>query len=363
MIKFKLLSLIIYTIVLSLFLKAQNNVCFTIEANSNNSLAFSGFTKFVSVLDCFQVYAEPSISDAKILHAAAVAAELIDNNEDGIVDDVLLKNELSASGALIPIFSTEGSNAENIFFNNYNGNGAAAVLYKNEMNPNQTGIWGADATVEEVIHVINAVGHTAIYPSAFELSPNSSLMTTAMDVARGGQFLTIPNPYPANAWYHYDDFTCDYGCMAIEYMYWAIVSHMGILDNPSTCAGIANEWEPCTPALFQSTDVLMYNLITDPQYLLPQVAPEGNYCPQGLSNLTIKAENIQLYPNPSKGVFNFNDKLKTTTHYTIFDTIGNKIERNSITKNNNTLNLTHLERGVYIITFNHSFSQRILITK
>ena len=90
MIKFKLLSLIIYTIVLSLFLKAQNNVCFTIEVNSNNSLAFSGFTKFVSVLDCFQVYAEPTISDAKILHAAAVAAELLDNNEDGIVDDVLL---------------------------------------------------------------------------------------------------------------------------------------------------------------------------------------------------------------------------------------------------------------------------------
>ena len=88
---------------------SQNTVCFTIEANINNGLAFSGFTKFVNVLDCFEVYAEPTISDSKVLHAAAVAAELLDNDEDGIVDDINLKNELSSSGALIPIFSFDGS--------------------------------------------------------------------------------------------------------------------------------------------------------------------------------------------------------------------------------------------------------------
>ena len=58
------------------FAIGQNLVCFTIEENPDiNSPAFSDFTKYVRVLDCFNIYAEPSISDAKVLHAAAVAAE------------------------------------------------------------------------------------------------------------------------------------------------------------------------------------------------------------------------------------------------------------------------------------------------
>ena len=184
-----------------------------------------------------------------ILGNVIKAAELLDNDENGFVDDPALKSALQSSDALIPIFSQENSSAENQFFTQYNGEGAAAVLYNNEMDPNQTGYWGSDATVEEVIHVINAVGHTSIYPNAFSIEPNSSLMSEAMDIARGGQFITVPNQYPSSAWYHYDDQTCDYGCMAIEYMYWSIVSWMGILDDPSTCNGIdlADGSRDCLP--------------------------------------------------------------------------------------------------------------------
>jgi hypothetical protein len=259
---------------------AQNIVCFSIDPNPNpNDVALAPFTKYVDVLGCFSIYAESTISDAKVKHAAAVAAELLDNNEDGIVDDPLIEAQLISESALMPIFSSEGSSAENIFFNNYNGDGVSAVLYKNEIDPVQTGHWGDDATVEEIMHTINHVGHTNVYPSAFSMGPNSSLMSTAMDVARGGQFLTVPNPYPSSAWYHYDDWTCDYECMMIEYMYWAIVSYMGILDDPQTASGIANEWEPYNASLLQSMDVLMYALITDPTYKLPLLAPDGNYCP------------------------------------------------------------------------------------
>ena len=54
---------------------------------------------------------------------------------------------------------------------------------------------------------------------------------------------------------------------------------MGILDDPQTASGIANEWEPYNTTLLQSIDVLIYSLITDPLYKLPQLAPDGNYCP------------------------------------------------------------------------------------
>ena len=263
---------------------SQNTVCFTIDSNPNtNDPALAPFTKYVDVLGCFSIYAESTITDAKVLHAAAVAAELLDNNEDGIVDDPLIEAQLISENALIPIFSAEGSSAENIFFNNYNGNGVGAVLYKNEIDPSQTGHWGDDASVEEIMHTINHVGHTNVYPNAFSLQANSSLLTDAMDVARGGQFMSVPNNYPASAWYHYNDQTCNYECMAIEYIYWAQVSNMGILDDAQTAAGIANEWEPYNATLLQSMDVLMYALITDPQYKLPQLAPDGNYCPAATS--------------------------------------------------------------------------------
>ncbi len=338
-------------------LYSQNTVCLTIESNTNTGQAFTGFTKYVNVLDCFDVYAESSISDQKVLHAAAVAAELLDNNEDGIVDDPLLKAELSSNQALIPIFSQEQSAAENSFFNYYNGNGAGAVLYMNEMDPSQPGHWGDDATVEEVMHVINAIGHVNIYSSAFSFSPNSSLLTAAMDVARGGQFLSVPNQYPASAWYHYDDQTCDYGCMAIEYLYWAQVTNMNILNDPQTAAGIANEWEPYSPALLQSMDVLMYALITDSQYKLPSSAPDGNYCPtSGLNQLN---DNFKFYPNPADNkIIIHSDKNGLAN---IYNLQGQLILADiSINNSKNAISLSSLNSGSYYIVVNN---QKLLLVK
>ena len=153
-------------------------------------------------------------------------AELLDNDEDGEVDDQAVWAELLAQKAMVPMFNGEGSPAEEDFFDNYRGNGVSAVLYNNEIDPSRPGYWGADATIEEIMHTINAVGHTTVYPDAFGLEPNSSLLTAAMDVARGGQFIYHPGTYPDGSWYHYDDTTCDYQCMAIEYLYWAQVSNM-----------------------------------------------------------------------------------------------------------------------------------------
>ena len=271
--------IIIISFLLPTFIISQNEVCLEISSNPHPfDPALNAFTKYVNVLDCFHIYAEPSISDAKVLHAAAVAAELLDNNEDGFVDDPMVESALKNSESMMPIFSTEWSTAMDDVWDNYDGC-VSAALFNNEIDPSQPGHWGDDASVEEILHTINACGQLEVYPQAFGLAPNSSLMSDAMDIARGGQFINIPNNYPEEAWYHYDDWTCDYECMAIEYLYWCIVSHMGILDDTQTCNGIDNEWELCTPVLFESVDVSMYNIITDLQYKLPQMAPDGNYCP------------------------------------------------------------------------------------
>ncbi|GIS72105.1 MAG: hypothetical protein CM1200mP10_16820 [Candidatus Neomarinimicrobiota bacterium] len=132
-----------------------------------------------------------------------------------------------------------------IFFDHYDGEGAAAVLWRNEIDPNNPGYWGADATVEEVVHVINAIGHTNIYPSAFAVEPNSSLLTTAMDVCTGWAVHTTPQQLsPQKHGTKYDDYTCDYECMAIEYLYWCIVTNMGILADEATCMGMPMNGNP-----------------------------------------------------------------------------------------------------------------------
>ncbi len=283
----------------SFFAIGQNTVCFEFSTPPSGP-GLNIFSKYIEVFGC-GIYAEENVPDEKVLHAAAIFAELIDNDEDGVVDDPALLSELQDRQALMPIFTSDGSPGMNTFFDNYDGDGVGAVLWQQEIDPFQPGHWGADASVEEIMHTINSVGHVNIYPEAFSLEPNSSLLSVAMDVARGGQFMSVPNSYPAEAWYHYDDFTCDYQCMAIEYLYWIQVANMGILNDPQTCSGIANEWEPCSQALLESMDVLGYALITDSQYKLPQNAPDGNYCPNGssLDKLDKGSIDPQLVPNPS----------------------------------------------------------------
>ena len=92
------------------FIIAQNTVCFEIEPNPYpNNPALGCFSKYINVLDCFDIYAEGSVQDEKVLHAAAIAAELLDNDEDGIVDDPALFQILQEEHALMPIFSSEWS--------------------------------------------------------------------------------------------------------------------------------------------------------------------------------------------------------------------------------------------------------------
>jgi hypothetical protein len=324
----------IFLILFPIILFSQNEVCFEIEDNPNpNHPAFSIFSKYVNVLDCIHVYAESNITDEKVLHVAAVAAELLDNDEDGNVDDPLIEASLIELNTIMPVFQSENGNSIDTFFDNLEDDGClGAVLFRNEIDPSQPGHWGDDATVEEVLHTINSCGHVEVYPSLYALEPNSSDLTDAMDMARGGQFINIPDPYPDEAWYHYDDWTCDYDCMAMEYLYWCIVTNMGILADAQTCAGIADEWEPCTPELFESTDTLMFNLVTNPENKLPQLAPDGNYCPAnvGITKNTnpVSFSILSNYPNPFNPTttIQFSVSTMTIASLGIFDISGKLVE-------------------------------------
>jgi hypothetical protein len=131
-----------------------------------------------------------------------------------------------------------------------------------------------DASLEEILHMIQNSGYGKVYPDIFSNNAGKAL-ANAMDIARGGHFTTIPTPYPASAWYTYEDETCDYACMADEYFYWGLTSILGAQAN--RLDRISQEWDLNTRELVQMLDPALFNLLTDPQYKLPTVLPDGTY--------------------------------------------------------------------------------------
>ena len=354
----KLLLFFLFNIPLSLW--AQNEVCFNFEPNPNSSdPALALFTKYINVYG-FGIYAESSIDDAKVLHAAAITAEYLDNNEDGEIDDPIMFNELLTREALMPILVSENSTAAQSLFNNYNGEGISAVLFEEEIRPEgSSSQQGFDATLEEILHTITAIGYANAYPQAFSEEPNSnSLLTQAMDAARGGHFLSIPNNYPEEAWYHYDDETCDYNCMATEYIYWGITTKLGLQNYPNRCQQIANEWEICTPEVFQNTDVLLSALLSNPIYHVPTIAPDGNYCPMVNQVITVKNNTLKLYPNPviNKLFLDFEQPIQENIAFNIVDINGKVVYHSTLTQTKNQIDLSQLLNGLYFLSLENNMA-------
>ena len=240
---------------------------------------------FSHTIDVFGVtiVATGEVEEGKVLHAARILAEWMDNDEDGAVDDPRVAAELVGGGAFLVMFDTERDARRGLRGAQRrierNGFHIGQDLYGEETLPDgppharRAGRF--DASLEEVWHLVSN-GWTAAYPEAFDYTPGSRL-TDAMDLARGGRFRSIPREVPEGAWYHYDDRTCDYECMAAEYFYWTLTSWLGGQSYPGRAEEIANEWECPTPELLERRDPSVHRLLTDPAFALPRVLPDGIY--------------------------------------------------------------------------------------
>jgi len=243
----------------------------------------SAYPKFTEVFGV-PVFGHSSISDAKFQHVASVLAEWLDNDEDGCADIPLVVSKMTSTSPK-PFPLAERDNAEltsaqvDAFISA--GFKPASVTYNRELLPSCAGVAAtdncADATLEEVLHMVTAEGYKAAFPSTFSTEVNSnSLMTAAMDVARGGKFTSIPASYPASAWFTYNDATCDYRCMATEYVYWGISAYVGSLAGRKN--SIAREWKFSTKAELLAGDVKLSAILQDTSsYRAPSVAPDGKY--------------------------------------------------------------------------------------
>ncbi len=247
---------------------AGNDPNFTIESNPNTD--FSSFNRRVNVFG-IHIYAVPQVEDNKLLHAANVMAQYLDNDEDGNPDNQVVLDRMLEEEAFMVMWKKEND------LSDFPNVGTGQDLGNDETNPSyiSSGKTGRfDASLEEVFHIITHAGYSKVYPDIFGEMKGSQI-ANAMDIARGGQFTSVPNSYPSGAWYTYDDTTCDYNCQVTEYFYWAITSILGAQEN--RLDEIDQEWRLNTREKVENQDPTIVELLTNPQYAFPTIIPDGSY--------------------------------------------------------------------------------------
>jgi hypothetical protein len=235
------------------------------------------FTKHVEVFG-IHIYATANSPGDKLIHAANVLAEYLDNNEDGAPDNPLVVKALVEKKAILIMTRDAGEEWERIHPDlHYMFPGS--VYHDNfadEAVPNAFADGKFDGLWEETLHLITRHGYGNAYPSVFGQTKGTEI-ALAVDSARGGHFEDIPRKYPEDAWYTYYDETCGYGCQVDEYIYWALTSMLNVQDFPGRAEEINNEWRLNTREKVKKHDPAIYALLTNPEYKFPTVIPHGDY--------------------------------------------------------------------------------------
>ena len=162
-----------------------------------------------------KIFTDSSVPKHKLEHTANVLHQYLDNDEDGKVDNAkVLKALVKRNGGMI---INDTPQSESIIDKKYRRitekyNFNYCRLYTNEISPEGSGfLQGSDkldATLEEVLHMVTKQGYDYAYPSAFGLAKYSlpegketSLLSEAVRLSRGGIDDNARSNYPKEAWY------------------------------------------------------------------------------------------------------------------------------------------------------------------
>ena len=231
----------------------------------------SALPKHVQVFGLF-IQATDRVPDAKLLHAADITADFLDNDRDGKPDNPKVNDELWNELSAI-VMGYDERELERLhdrygeMFDDYSVQGLFATETLPNAGPHNPKSSEFDASVEEILHIITSVGYAGAYPNVFGERRGSEL----------AYFRTVPRHSPAGAWYSYDDRTCDYGCQITEYVYWALTSLLDGQAFKGRGENIEHEWKLNTPEKLRAKDKAVVKILTDPKYHLSTRLPDGKY--------------------------------------------------------------------------------------
>ena len=131
-----------------------------------------------------------------------------------------------------------------------------------------------DAALEEVWHVITYSGYSDAYPEVFGENTGTAL-TDAMDIARGGNFTSIPENIQQALGILMMTKHVNTIVWQLNIFYWGMTSILGAQENRLN--EISQEWDLNTRILVENIDTSIYALLTNPLYKFPSVLPDGTY--------------------------------------------------------------------------------------
>ena len=254
----------------STFIHPGNDPNFTII--TNNSKGFELFNRKVLVFG-IPIYAFKEVEDSKLLHTANLLAQFLDNDENGVIDNLDVYDQIIANKSFLFLWKLIEERDSFTTPNGFSGKDISADAISPIWHSNgHTGTF--DLAIENVWYLITTKGYEKAYPTVFNAQANSEI-SEAMDVARGGNFINPPTTYPTGAWFTSTDVSCDYACQISKYNYWILSSKLGAQEN--RLSEIENEWKLNTSTKLQTTDVKAWTIFSNTAYMLPTNLPDGTY--------------------------------------------------------------------------------------
>lgn len=185
---------------------------FKAQANPAPDCQSAVFDKSALVFDTLLICGTKDVSAEKLTHAANVAAEWLDNDGDGQVDEPRLIEILKTTKPVV-IMSAGGISPAAMprIMTSLSGY-QIQDLHASETNPSGD---ERDASQEEIHHVIMNGGWQRLSPHVFsETVDDNSKLYQAWKFAKD------------NAHYVYNDPTCDDSCKVTEFVYLATAAYM-----------------------------------------------------------------------------------------------------------------------------------------
>ena len=296
------------------------------------------FDSYINVFGV-TIAAMPNTPIPEIIHSAKIYAQLLDNNEDFIPDDPKIynyhQNDRKGRNSLIVLVDTKALDNEWISFKP----GQRFWVPAQALRPGHSGVGHSrdgemDIAVEELFHKYGkSLQH--VYPKDFGLPDHeagetwSSTLSEAMDIARGINRNVKPVNgkwiYPQNAWYTYDDTSCEWGCQIDEYLWHIWGTNIGYYQSLTRapgrpknegkpggwCDNIGREWKICSKEKLKEVDFPSFNLLNNKGYKLPTRIPYGEY---GENNVEYHGYEIDVAFHGGARKFSINRKpnLKLT---------------------------------------------------
>lgn len=179
----------------------------------------TGFLKNGAVVfDAILICVTDEVPNFKLKHAANVAAQWLDNDQNGSIDDPILLSALQKNKPIL-LMSEDGFN-----FSEWSAieRGLAGRMGQDLAAQETAPLQERDASQEEIHHLILTAGWIDAFRETFSVDPRD----------QSELYLAWRKAEDLNL-YNYDDPTCDDNCKVVEFFYLATAAYLGSTTDVS----------------------------------------------------------------------------------------------------------------------------------